>query len=50
VTYVIDGAGIVRHVFNAQLNVGGHIASALEVVRSLAPGGNGQGRTEPARP
>lgn len=48
VTYVIDGAGTVRHVFNGQLNVSGHIASALEVVRSLGPRGAGPGRTAPA--
>jgi len=48
VTYVIDGAGIVRHVFNGQLNVGGHIASALDVVRSLASGGTGENRSASA--
>jgi peroxiredoxin Q/BCP len=40
VTYVIGPDGVVRHVFNSQLNVKRHVASALETVRSLsgAPG------------
>ncbi|MBS0211339.1 MAG: peroxiredoxin [Planctomycetes bacterium] len=36
VTYVIDGQGIVRHVFNAQFSADRHIAEALRVVQSLA--------------
>jgi thioredoxin-dependent peroxiredoxin len=35
VTYVIDRAGVVRHVVNSQLNIGRHIDSALEIVRGL---------------
>jgi peroxiredoxin Q/BCP len=35
VTYVIDRAGVVRHVVNSQLNIGRHIDSALEIVREL---------------
>lgn len=35
VTYVIDQGGVVRHVVNSQLNIGRHVESALEVVRSL---------------
>jgi peroxiredoxin Q/BCP len=36
VTYVIDREGIVRHVFNSQLNAKGHIAESLETVRKLS--------------
>ncbi|HEX4833579.1 MAG TPA: peroxiredoxin [Trebonia sp.] len=35
VTYVIDRAGTVRHVFNSQSNIGRHVGDALDVVRSL---------------
>jgi peroxiredoxin Q/BCP len=35
VTYVIDREGIVRHVFNSQLNAGRHVAEALKTVRGL---------------
>ncbi len=35
VTYVIDRAGIVRHVFNSQLNFQGHIDESLMVVKGL---------------
>jgi peroxiredoxin Q/BCP len=33
VTYVIDAGGVVRHVFNSQLNVGKHVTEALEVLK-----------------
>jgi thioredoxin-dependent peroxiredoxin len=33
VTYVIDASGIVRHVFNSQLNPTKHVREALEVLR-----------------
>ena len=36
VTYVIDRAGIVRHVFNSQLNAKRHVREALEVVKGLS--------------
>jgi peroxiredoxin Q/BCP len=36
VTYVIGPDGVLRHVFNSQINIGGHIKTALEVVRSLS--------------
>lgn len=36
VTYVIDKTGIVRHIFNSQLNFQGHIDESLKIVRSLA--------------
>jgi peroxiredoxin Q/BCP len=35
VTYVIDTAGVVRHVFNSQVQFGGHVERALAVVREL---------------
>ncbi len=35
VTYVIDRDGVVRHVFNSQLNAGKHVTEALQVVRRL---------------
>jgi thioredoxin-dependent peroxiredoxin len=35
VTYVIDRDGIVRHVFNSQINIGGHVDSALKMVKEL---------------
>lgn len=35
VTYVIDRAGVVRHVFNSMTNIGAHIDGALKVVRQL---------------
>jgi len=34
VTYVIDAAGVVRHVFNSQMNPTRHVREALEVLRS----------------
>ncbi|WP_448561037.1 peroxiredoxin [Trichothermofontia sp.] len=36
VTYVIDKDGIVRHIFNSQLNFQGHIDESLKIVKSLA--------------
>ena len=36
VTYVIDKAGVVRHVFDSQLQATKHISEALGVIRSLA--------------
>jgi len=35
VTYVIDRAGTVRHIFNSMTNIDGHVGEALEVVRKL---------------
>ena len=35
VTYVIDRAGTVRHVFNSMTNIGRHVDDALAVVRKL---------------
>jgi len=33
VTYVIDAGGVVRHVFNSQLNPAKHVREALEVLK-----------------
>lgn len=38
VTYVIDKAGIVRHVFNSPFFADRHVAEALRTVRELAAG------------
>ena len=35
VTFVFDGAGVVRYVFDSQLRVNAHVANALEVVQKL---------------
>jgi peroxiredoxin Q/BCP len=39
VTYVIDPAGVVRHVYSSQLMVTRHSADALDAVRALSPPG-----------
>lgn len=36
VTYVIDRQGIVRHIFNSQLNFQAHVDEALKTLRQLA--------------
>ncbi len=36
VTYVIDKAGVVRHIFSSQLSADRHVAEALSMVRQLA--------------
>jgi peroxiredoxin Q/BCP len=38
VTYVIDKAGMVRHIFNAPLAAGQHVREALKVVEELQRG------------
>jgi peroxiredoxin Q/BCP len=38
VTFVIDPAGTVRHVFNSQLQATQHVTEALSTLRSLRPG------------
>jgi thioredoxin-dependent peroxiredoxin len=35
VTYAIDKTGVVRHIFNSQLNFQGHIDESLKVVKEL---------------
>jgi peroxiredoxin Q/BCP len=36
VTYVIDRAGTVRHVFSSHMNIGRHVNDALDVVKKLS--------------
>jgi len=36
VTYVIDKKGIIRHMFNSQLQAAKHVDEALQIVRKLA--------------
>lgn len=35
VTYVIDKAGVVRHMFSSQMNINAHIKEALDVLQKL---------------
>jgi peroxiredoxin Q/BCP len=35
VTYILDNTGRIRHIFNSQLNIKGHISQALEQVQAL---------------
>ena len=35
VTYVIDKQGIIRHIFNSQLQTDRHVSEALEIVRTI---------------
>ena len=37
VTYVIDGQGVIRHVFNNLLDGPAHVREAIQVLRSLQP-------------
>jgi peroxiredoxin Q/BCP len=39
VTFVIDGAGVVRHVFNSQLDATRHVKEALHVLRKTGARG-----------
>ncbi|MFZ9462396.1 MAG: peroxiredoxin, partial [Vulcanococcus sp.] len=41
VTYVIDGQGMIRHVFNNLLDGAAHRREALQVLRQLTAGGAG---------
>jgi peroxiredoxin Q/BCP len=36
VTFVIDVNGVVRHIFDSQLQFGKHVTEALEMVKKLA--------------
>ena len=38
VTYVIDKQGVIRHIFNSQLNIERHIAEALASLRAIGDG------------
>jgi len=35
VTYIIDKQGVVKHIFNSQLNFKGHIEEALNILKQL---------------
>jgi len=35
VTYVIDRQGVIRHVFNSQIQAKRHVQEALKIVQSL---------------
>ena len=35
VTYIIDKQGVVKHIFNSQLNLSGHIEEALNILKQL---------------
>ena len=35
VTYIIDAQGIVRHIYDSQLNFQGHIDEALKILETL---------------
>ena len=35
VTYIIDGGGVVRHIFNSQFNVAKHVDEAINVLKSI---------------
>ena len=39
VTYVIDGAGVVRHVFSSQTGVQRHVAEALDALKEIQAAG-----------
>jgi peroxiredoxin Q/BCP len=39
VTFVIDRQGVVRHVYESQLQFGKHVTEALEIVRAIAAEG-----------
>lgn len=35
VTYIVDRTGIVRHVFNSQMNAEQHVAEAMEILKKM---------------
>jgi thioredoxin-dependent peroxiredoxin len=35
VTYVIDQQGVIRHIFNSQLNFKGHIEESLKALKQI---------------
>jgi peroxiredoxin Q/BCP len=43
VTFVIDRGGVVRHIFDSQLQFGRHVTEALDVVRKIASEGAAAG-------
>jgi peroxiredoxin Q/BCP len=47
VTYVIDRAGVIRHVFDSKVRMRAHVDRSLEVVRALASGAGVAGGASP---
>ena len=47
VTYVIDRAGVIRHVFDSKVRMRAHVDRSLEVVRALAGGARVAGGASP---
>ncbi len=35
VTYIIDEKGVIRHIFNSQLNINRHIVESLEILKRI---------------
>jgi len=35
-TFVIDKEGVIRHVFNSQTNIGGHVAEAIKALKAMS--------------
>ena len=35
VTYIVDKEGVIRHVFNSQLNADKHVSEAIRVIKSM---------------
>lgn len=35
VTYIVDRTGVVRHVFNSQMNAEQHVAEAMEILKKM---------------
>ena len=50
VTYVIDAAGTVRHVFSSQMNPARHVEEAIRVLGEIRNEGAGTGGPGPAQP
>jgi len=46
VTYVIDRRGVVRHIFNSQLNATKHVEEAISVLKSIRERGESQAPAE----
>ena len=45
VTYVIDTKGIIRHVFNSQMNPARHVEEAMKIIEGIRKERTGQGGT-----
>lgn len=49
VTYVIDRAGVVRHIFSSQMNPARHVDEAAAVLRAMRSEQTGQGNEDPSQ-